>query len=181
MGAYCTDAIVNSAGAWAYEIAKRVGESLPRTHEAYSLMVTARMPKFVDSVVLGVGRTLSFKQTESGSLVIGGGFLGNPDLDRGTAATVGSVHSRMIDRNAALSHHFFDVSQAQRVGSIPAHASHDHIDRIMQAFEHSATAGSNVFIELSAIHSVPRIIADRLTALEPRYLHHSRFTILPTI
>jgi sarcosine oxidase, subunit beta len=88
VGTFRADTVINSAGAWAYQIAEQVGESLPRTHEAYSLMVTARLPKFVEPVVLGVGRTLSFKQTEAGTLVIGGGFLGNPDLEEGTAATV---------------------------------------------------------------------------------------------
>jgi hypothetical protein len=29
------------------------------------------------------------------------------------------------------------VPQAQRVGHIPAHASHNHVERIMQAFEYS--------------------------------------------
>jgi hypothetical protein len=40
-----------------------------------------------------------------------------------------AVHGRMIDRNAALSHHFFEVSQAQRVGHVPTHASQDHVER----------------------------------------------------
>lgn len=48
-----------------------------------------------------------------------------------------AVHSRMIGRNATLSHHFFEVPQAQRIGHKLAHASQNHIERIMQAFEHS--------------------------------------------
>src|SRR5882762_5957912 len=42
-----------------------------------------------------------------------------------------AVHSRMIDRYAALSHHLFEVPQAQRIGHVPAHASQDHVERIM--------------------------------------------------
>lgn len=87
-GKFRANTVVNCAGAWAFEIAAHVGEVVPRENEPYSLMVTARLPKFVEPVVLGVGRTLSFKQTEAGTLVIGGGFLGIANLEEGTAATV---------------------------------------------------------------------------------------------
>jgi len=36
----------------------------------------------------------------------------------------------------------------------------------MQAFEHPGPAGFNIFIELSVVHVVPRIIEDNLTATE---------------
>jgi hypothetical protein len=64
----------------------------------------------------------------------------------GNSLTAPAVHGRIpqgnfvrgvIDRNAAPSHHVFEVPQAQRVGHVPAHASQDHIERIVQAFEHS--------------------------------------------
>src|SRR5258708_1538270 len=43
----------------------------------------------------------------------------------------------MIDCNSALSHHLFQVTQAQRIGHVPAHAHQDHIERVMQAFKHA--------------------------------------------
>jgi len=43
----------------------------------------------------------------------------------------------LIDCNSTLSHHFLQVTQAQRIGHIPAHARQDHIERVMQAFEHA--------------------------------------------
>jgi hypothetical protein len=52
----------------------------------------------------------------------------------------------MIDRDAALSHHLLKVPQAKRIGRVPAHASQNHIERVMQAFEHSGHRGINVFI-----------------------------------
>jgi glycine/D-amino acid oxidase-like deaminating enzyme len=46
------------------------------------MIVTERMPAFVTPVVSAVSRKLSFKQTASGTLLIGGGQQGRTDLDR---------------------------------------------------------------------------------------------------
>jgi hypothetical protein len=43
----------------------------------------------------------------------------------------------MIDCDSALSHHFFQVTQAQRIGHIPAYSHQDYIERVMQAFQHA--------------------------------------------
>lgn len=87
-GTFRADVVVNCGGAWAWQVAAMVGEQLPRTHFASTLMVTSRMPRFIDPVVIGIDRVLSFKQTEAGTVVIGGGVPGVPDLDAGTADTV---------------------------------------------------------------------------------------------
>lgn len=87
-GAVKADLVVNCGGAWAWQIAAMVGEHLPKTHFASTLMVTSRMPRFIDPVVIGIDRVLSFKQTEAGTVVIGGGVLGDPDLDAETADTI---------------------------------------------------------------------------------------------
>jgi sarcosine oxidase, subunit beta len=63
-------------------VAEMVSEHLPRTYFAPSMMVTARMPPFLRPVVLGIGRKLSFKQSEVGTVVIGGGINGTPDLEK---------------------------------------------------------------------------------------------------
>ena len=47
------------------------------------LMISARMPPFINPVVGAQGRTLSFKQFANGSVLIGGGFEGsaNPETN----------------------------------------------------------------------------------------------------
>jgi hypothetical protein len=41
----------------------------------------------------------------------------------------------MVNENAALSHHLFEITQAQGIGKVPANALGDDIDRIMESFE----------------------------------------------
>jgi sarcosine oxidase subunit beta len=87
-GSFDSDIVVNCGGAWGWQVAEMIGEVLPRGHFAASMMVSARVSKFLDPVVLGTGRKLSFKQTDNGSVVIGGGIMGVADLDAETADTV---------------------------------------------------------------------------------------------
>jgi sarcosine oxidase, subunit beta len=84
-GAFEAELVVNCGGAWGWQVAELVGEPLPRTYFAPSMMVTARMPHFLEPVVLGIGRKLSFKQSEVGTVVIGGGINGTPDLEKEVA------------------------------------------------------------------------------------------------
>jgi hypothetical protein len=42
----------------------------------------------------------------------------------------------MIDEDAALGHHLFDVAKAQGVGCVPAHAQQHHFERIVHAEKH---------------------------------------------
>lgn len=88
-----SDIVVNCGGAWGWQVAAMVGEVLPHVDFAPSMMVSARVPHFLDPVVVGVGRKLSFKQTENGTVVIGGGIFGIPDLD---AETADPVSERLI-------------------------------------------------------------------------------------
>lgn len=93
-GQMVADVVANCGGAWAWQIAELIGEQLPRTHLALTLMVTSRIQHFLDPVVIGIDRKLSLKQTEAGTVVIGGGVLGEPDLDAGTTLTVAD---RMVE------------------------------------------------------------------------------------
>lgn len=68
--------LVNAAGAWAARIAAMVGEPVPLETIAPMLMITARVPHFIDPVVILRGRKLSFKQFRNGTVMIGGGYLG---------------------------------------------------------------------------------------------------------
>jgi sarcosine oxidase subunit beta len=103
--AFGADVVVNCGGAWAWQVAAMVGESFPRSHFASTLMVTSRMPHFIDPVVIGIDRVLSFKQTQEGTVVIGGGILGDPDLDAETAETVAD---RMVE-SAETVYEFFPI------------------------------------------------------------------------
>lgn len=72
--------LVNAAGAWAGEIAAMAGDHIPLDTKSSMMIVTERVSPFVRPTVSTVGRKLSFKQTDQGTLLIGGGEQGRPDL-----------------------------------------------------------------------------------------------------
>lgn len=76
-----TPVVVNAAGAWADRIAAMLGEPVPLEVIAPMLMVTSRLPAFIQPVVILRGRKLSFKQLANGTVVIGGGHLAVPHRD----------------------------------------------------------------------------------------------------
>jgi sarcosine oxidase subunit beta len=79
---YAAPVLVNAAGAWAGQIAAGLGEPVPVETVAPMLMITSRVPHFIDPVVILRGRKLSFKQFANGTVLIGGGHLATPDQDR---------------------------------------------------------------------------------------------------
>ncbi|MGY8667212.1 FAD-dependent oxidoreductase [Bradyrhizobium sp. UFLA05-109] len=79
---YAAPVLVNAAGAWAGRIAATLGEPVPVDTVAPMLMITSRVPHFIDPVVILRGRKLSFKQFKNGTVLIGGGHLATPDQDR---------------------------------------------------------------------------------------------------
>jgi sarcosine oxidase subunit beta len=80
-GAFVAPRLVNCAGAWADRIAADLGEPVPLEPIAPMMMVTGALPHFLDPVVLGTGRPLSFKQMANGTLLIGGGRRARVDRD----------------------------------------------------------------------------------------------------
>lgn len=74
--------VVNCAGAWGGRIAAMFGEYAPVEAQALMLMITARVKSFVKPVVGAQGRTLSFKQFDNGTVLIGGGYQGRAEPDR---------------------------------------------------------------------------------------------------
>lgn len=71
--------VANCAGMWAAGIARGVGDDIPCRPRASMMMVTERVPRFVEPTIGATSRPLSFKQSASGTLVIGGGLQGRCD------------------------------------------------------------------------------------------------------
>lgn len=73
--------ILNCAGAWGNHIAKMVGDPQVVIAEAPMMSITEPVAPVTQSVIGFVGRKLSFKQRQNGTLLIGGGYRGyvNPD------------------------------------------------------------------------------------------------------
>ncbi|MDB5849744.1 MAG: dependent oxidoreductase [Rhodoferax sp.] len=73
--------IVNAAGAWAGKIAAMLGDEIPLGHKASMMIVTERIAPLLKPVISVVGRPLSLKQSDQGTLVIGGGLQGSADIE----------------------------------------------------------------------------------------------------
>ncbi|EDP62479.1 FAD dependent oxidoreductase [alpha proteobacterium BAL199] len=74
---------VNAAGAWGTGLAAAVGEAVKVRPVALQMTVTEPVRAFVKPVIGTHGRKLSLKQSEHGTVVIGGGFEGRADLATG--------------------------------------------------------------------------------------------------
>lgn len=75
-------AVINAAGAWAGRAAALFGDEIELGVRASMMMVTERLAPILDPVISVVGRALSFKQSDQGTLVIGGGLQGAADVER---------------------------------------------------------------------------------------------------
>ncbi len=74
--------VVNAAGAWAAQLALLFGDRIELGVRASMMIVTERLAPVVAPVIACVGRPLSFKQSDQGTLVIGGGLQGAADIER---------------------------------------------------------------------------------------------------
>ncbi len=74
-GEFRAPVIVNCAGAWAGQVASTLGEPVPVKPGAPMLMITERLPHFIDPVFGAASRKLSFKQMQNGTLLIGGAHM----------------------------------------------------------------------------------------------------------
>lgn len=82
-GRFAAPFVVNAAGAWGARIAALAGEDLPLGTKVSMMIATERVAPMLEPVVSAAGRPLSFKQTDRGTLLIGGGLQGSGDLDSG--------------------------------------------------------------------------------------------------
>lgn len=108
---YEAPVVINASGAWAARIAKLVGDEFPLATRASMMIVTERVPPFVTQVIGSAGRKLSFKQTTSGTVLIGGGHQGRTDLDR----EQGYVDIGNLARSAATAIALFPVMRGVRI------------------------------------------------------------------
>ena len=92
--------LVNCAGAWANHIATLLGEPVPLKPAAPMMMVSERLPHFIDPVVGAVGHKLSFKQMQNGTLLIGGAHLA--ELDSGRERTEIDWHKLALSARSVL-------------------------------------------------------------------------------
>lgn len=84
-GSHAAEMVLNAAGAWAGEIARRLGEPVPLEAVAPMMMITQPMAPFLKPVVGATSRPLSFKQLANGTVMIGGGRLGEAYPERNNA------------------------------------------------------------------------------------------------
>jgi sarcosine oxidase subunit beta len=79
---FAAPVLVNAAGAWAGHIAAQFGEPVPVEAVAPMLMITSRVPHFINPAVILRYRILSLKQFSNGTVLIGGGHMATVDLER---------------------------------------------------------------------------------------------------
>jgi sarcosine oxidase subunit beta len=110
-GDFTAPAIVNVAGAWAARIAALVGDDIRLGMKASMMIVTERLAPLLEPVVSVVGRSLSFKQSGQGTLVIGGGLQGSADLDTLNSA----VNFRELAKGARAAAELFPAVRDVRI------------------------------------------------------------------
>ena len=89
--------LVNAAGAWAGQIAAMAGDDIPLGTKASMMIVTERVAPIVRPTISSAGRKLSLKQTSQGTILIGGGQQGRPDLHMESS----EIDTRHLARSAA--------------------------------------------------------------------------------
>lgn len=110
-GTFAARRVANCAGAWARDLAALTGETIPCGVKASMMIVTERLPKFCDPTVGSANRALSFKQTASGTVVIGGGLQGVADA----AAETSRVRFAALSAGARTAADLFPIVAKARI------------------------------------------------------------------
>ena len=103
--------VLNTAGAWGAGLAARLGEPVPVRAAAYMMMVTDALPRFVTPVIGLAARKLSLKQMANGTVVIGGGFEGKPDVLSGKT----TINLQGLAKSAEISCTIFHILAKSRL------------------------------------------------------------------
>lgn len=85
-GRFEAGTIVNAGGAWSDQICNLTGDHIRHTIRTSMMVVTERISARIGPVVSSLGRKLSFKQTNQGTLLIGGGSQGRLSTDKQSAS-----------------------------------------------------------------------------------------------
>jgi sarcosine oxidase subunit beta len=163
-GRFAAKTLVNCAGAWADRLCTQLGEPVPLEPIALMMMVTLRMPHFLEPVVLGTGRPLSFKQTLEDTVLIGGGRRARLERDAETteldfrelAASAQTVRDLFPIMRAATIHRGWAGIEARMPDDIPVIGPSATALNVYHAFGFSGHG-----FELGPI--VGRITADLIT------------------
>jgi sarcosine oxidase subunit beta len=99
-GNFTAPLLVNAAGAWGGKICEMIGDHAPVAAKAPMLMITERVAPFLEPVLGAEGRTLSFKQFDNGTLLIGGGYLGHVLADENRAPVRAAVRTAGLAASA---------------------------------------------------------------------------------
>jgi sarcosine oxidase subunit beta len=110
-GELAADRVANCAGAWAAAFARMVGDDIPCGVRAPMMIVTERLPRFIEPTVGATSRPLSFKQTDAGTVLIGGGMEGRAD----PAAERSMVDFRNLARSARIASELFPLMRGARM------------------------------------------------------------------
>ena len=156
--------LVNTAGAWAADFAAQVGDKVPMEAGGLMLMVTQRVAPFVKPVLGAMGRPLSFKQFDNGTVVIGGGLRCGADASKRHAMVDLSTMPKSAKTVIDLFPHLRDVTIARAwtgiegfmPDEIPVISPSAQTENLVHAFGFSAHG-----FELSPI--VGCIVADLVT------------------
>lgn len=103
--------LVNAAGAWAGQVAAMAGDDIPIDTKASMMIVTERVAPFLRPTISSAGRKLSFKQTAQGTILIGGGQQGRPDLARESY----QIDTRLLAQSAAAAVALFPGASQFRI------------------------------------------------------------------
>lgn len=78
---FSASTVINAAGAWGSQVASLFGDNITLGHKASMMIVTERVAPLLKPVISLAGEKLSFKQTDKGTLLIGGGRQGWADVN----------------------------------------------------------------------------------------------------
>ena len=144
-----------------------IGLSREQEVDGFSLLVDGTVKVLPDALDVDVG--LIHAPAPTYRVLVFSGHL----LDVWQKSDRPSVDRRMVDRHAALLHHFFQVPVAQRVSHVPANADQDHVDRKAHPFE-VEHVGSSWILGHRSLADLP---AEFANATEPTGQHDSH--VLP--